>query len=121
MKCPRCVVGKSVKSGFVRGRQRHKCKLCGYHYSVPNRQVYDDATKERVIRMVADGAGFRQTGRAFGISQVTVMRWVRKYGEQILQEQRLTQQKQEQYAEVIEVDELCGFYAQKKTLHGCGY
>jgi hypothetical protein len=31
MDCPGCKKGEYVKSGFVKGRQRYKCKSCGYY------------------------------------------------------------------------------------------
>jgi transposase len=113
MNCPKCIFGKYVKSGFNCGRQRYKCKLCGYHYSVAKRG-YDKEVKEYALRMVADGSSFRQVARVLEVSQVTVMRWVRKYGEQLLQAQRHEHQEEKQIEEV-EIDELCTFVGKKKT------
>ncbi|OAV70330.1 hypothetical protein Barb6_01785 [Bacteroidales bacterium Barb6] len=30
MNCPKCSSEKKIKSGFAKGRQRYKCKKCGY-------------------------------------------------------------------------------------------
>ncbi|WP_455708858.1 IS1/IS1595 family N-terminal zinc-binding domain-containing protein, partial [Capnocytophaga canimorsus] len=34
MKCTRCESLNKIKAGFVGGRQRYKCKDCGYFFSV---------------------------------------------------------------------------------------
>jgi transposase len=113
MKCPRCVVGKHVKAGFKNNRQRYLCKLCGYHYSVEKRG-YDREVKEYALRMVADGSSFRQVSRVLEISPATVLRWVRAYGEQLLQSRNQTKAPEKHIAEV-ELDELCTYVAKKNT------
>ena len=36
--CPKCGCGECKKDGIVKGRQRHKCKSCGYRHTVTRRQ-----------------------------------------------------------------------------------
>lgn len=56
VQCPKCRAGKSVKAGFNNGKQRYKCKLCGYYHSTSsNKRYYSDEVKQQAIRMVADG------------------------------------------------------------------
>lgn len=116
MNCPRCRVGRHVKAGFSsQGRQRYHCKLCGYHYTTSQKRSYSEEIKEKAIRMVADGAGLRQTGRHFGISQVTIMRWVRQYGETLREQQRASARTAEKVG-VVEIDELCTWIGSKKNI-----
>ncbi|MDD5581220.1 MAG: IS1 family transposase, partial [Methylobacter sp.] len=34
MKCPKCRSEACVKAGIVQGRQRYRCKDCGYRHTV---------------------------------------------------------------------------------------
>jgi transposase-like protein len=46
--CPKCKKSEYVKAGFVKNRQRYKCKNCGYYYSVEKKS---DAKTEETRRM----------------------------------------------------------------------
>jgi len=35
--CPKCSSEKCVKEGKVKGRQRYRCKSCGYRHTVQHR------------------------------------------------------------------------------------
>ena len=120
MDCARCGSKHYVKAGMNYGKQRYKCKDCGYHYSVEYRGRYPKEVRECALRMVADGMGFRQVERALGVSNVTVMRWVRVYGETLVRNARKLLNKQQEYT-LVEVDELCTFIGQKKGKPGYGY
>lgn len=119
MKCTRCGCGSYVKAGKKDGRQRYKCKGCGYHYSVAKRG-YDDEVRYFALKMVSDGMGFRQVARVLEISPMTVMRWVRSYGEQLLQKAR-KHLDQQTCASEVELDELCTFIRKKNSNGGYGF
>jgi hypothetical protein len=107
-----------MKSGFNHGHQRYKCKDCGYHYSKATRDRYPKEVRECALKMVADGMGFRQVERALGVSNVTVMQWVRKYGNSLLQQAR--ERVGGEY-DIVELDELCTFIGKKNGDSGCGF
>ena len=119
MECPRCKVGSHVKSGKNGGRQRYLCKFCGYHYSV-ERRGHAKEEKEYALRMVADGMSFRQVGRLLEVSQVTIMRWVRAYGEQLLQKARKQLDSPQNVIARVELDELSTFIGKKTAMVGMG-
>ncbi|UOQ68166.1 IS1/IS1595 family N-terminal zinc-binding domain-containing protein [Hymenobacter volaticus] len=79
--CPKCESKEATKSGVVGGRQRYKCKNCGYHYSVAK------AGKEinsyyviKALQLYVEGVSYREIERLLGVSHVSVMNWVKKYG-----------------------------------------
>lgn len=84
MDCPRCKSASRVRNGVVGGRQRYKCKDCGFNYTVESKS---DVKSREVRRMALDlyleGLGFRAIGRVLGISYGTVYRWIKKWGEQV--------------------------------------
>ena len=120
MDCSRCGSRSYVKAGYNYGKQRYKCKDCGYFYSVSYRGRYPKEIKACALRMVADGMGFRQVERALGVSNVTVMRWVRQYGETLVRHASKMLTKEAHYT-MVELDELCTYIHQKKDKSGYGY
>jgi len=79
--CPKCDSTEATKSGVVGGRQRYKCKTCGYHYSVD--KVGREVSSYYVIKalqLYVEGVSYREIERLLGVSHVSVMNWVKKYG-----------------------------------------
>jgi uncharacterized protein YjcR len=69
------------------------------------------------IKFYLEGVGFRGIERLTGISNVTVMRWVRALGEKIHEEKTIS----EQTVAIMELDELWHFIAKKNKNVGCGW
>ncbi len=82
--CPKCHSGHAVKNGIVKGRQRYKCKECGYNFSVGKMgrsiSVYYVI---KALQLYIEGVGLREIERLLGVSHVSVMNWIRKYRIQI--------------------------------------
>jgi hypothetical protein len=78
--CPKCGSLKSIKSGIVKGRQRYRCKRCGYYFSVDKiGKAIDDYYVTKAIQLYVEGVSYREIERILGVSHVSVMNWVRKY------------------------------------------
>jgi transposase len=78
-KCGNCESTNIVLNGKnATGQQRYKCKDCGV------RRVFDSLRKSTpvdlslVSRTYEERNSFRSTGRIFGVSHVTVQRWLKK-------------------------------------------
>jgi transposase-like protein len=116
MECPKCGGSHSVKAGFAGGKQRHKCKDCGYYYTVALKSTAQPlSVKKNALRLYLEGLGFRSIGRFIGVSNVSVLRWVRTFGQA---EKSLSAT--EQTVEVVEIDEMHSYVCQKKTIVGYG-
>ena len=85
-KCKRCGCEKSVKNGRVDGKQRYKCKDCGYNYREGDERTNEKiaAKKALCILLYAMAKGsYRMIGRLLKIDHTQVYRWIRSYGESL--------------------------------------
>ena len=55
--CPKCSSEKYVKDGKVKGRQRYRCKSCGYRHTVQHRGKSPEI-KRQALEMYLEGLGF---------------------------------------------------------------
>ncbi len=79
--CPKCQSEVLIKSGVVKGRQRYRCKNCNYSFTVlkEGKQI-DPYYVIKALQLYIEGVTYREIERILGISHVTVMNWVKKYG-----------------------------------------
>lgn len=73
--CPRCNSKSIVKSGFVKGTQRYKCKLCAYHFTVERRGL-PVKYKRIAMHLWLEGLSIRSIGRILNVSDVAVGSWI---------------------------------------------
>ena len=111
--CPRCVKEDCVKDGIVRGRQRWRCRECGYRHTVLQRGK-EAHLKRKAVELYLEGLGFRSIGRFLKVSHVAVYQWIRSFGEK-LEELRSSNE-----IEVVEMDEMHTYIGSKKTIAGSG-
>ena len=78
--CPKCGSTICVKDGFVKGRQRFRCKFCNYRHTVQYRGKSPE-TKRKAVELYLEGLGFRSIGRVLHCSNVTILNWIRELGE----------------------------------------
>ena len=69
----------------------------------------------RALQLYLEGLGFRAIERIIGVSNVTVLNWIKQYGK-ALEKLRL----EIQADSIIEVDELCSYVQSKKNEYGSG-
>ncbi|OAV66783.1 Transposase [Bacteroidales bacterium Barb6XT] len=116
MKCPKCSSGKKDKLSLAKGRQRYKHKDCGYNYTVELKPAAKPGSmKKQVLRLYLEGLGFRSIGRLSGVSNVSVLNWIREFGKET-QVLHLESKKTEK----AEVDEMHAYAGSKKTVNGFG-
>jgi len=114
MKCPKCQSENHIKYGHINGRQRYKCKECHHSYTVEKKSsARTNEQKRQALEMYLEGNGFRAIGRLLNVSNVSVLKWIRNFGKQIVQYRNT------QPAKIIEMDEL-HTYIKKKTIVGSG-
>jgi len=76
--CYRCQ-GASVKSGSVKGKQRWTCKGCGLRFTRTTPPGKPLATKLDAVCLYLKGLSFRAIAHLKGVSNVTVLQWVREF------------------------------------------
>jgi IS1 family transposase/transposase-like protein len=83
IQCKKCKSTKTVKSGFVRQKQRYQCKDCGYNFVEG-----DDRTSPAIIAMkamvvifysLAKGS-YTMLGKIFNVSPSLICRWIKEAG-----------------------------------------
>ena len=114
--CPRCQSVDVVKAGIVADRQRYKCKSCNYFYSVAKLgKAIDDYYIIKGLQLYLEGLSYREIERLLGVSHVTVMNWVRKYGVK-----RLDDIRYHPTYRILSHSELKAFISDKEILKGHG-
>ncbi len=112
--CPRCSGADRVKGGVVNGRQRYKCKVCQYFYTVHHKSdTATPAQRRMAVTLYLEGLGFRSIGRILGFSHVAVYQWIKALGEDVAQIKRAA-------AQIVELDEMHSYVGHKKTTVGSG-
>ena len=103
-----------VKAGKIRGKQRYKCKDCGYAF------VVGDERNEKIVAMkalvvllysLAKGS-YGMLGKIFGRNRSLIYRWIKESG-LLLDEAVIDGEIKE-----IEFDEMRHFIGSKKTNFG---
>ncbi len=113
--CKKCSSNKAVKNGFIRGHQRYKCQSCGYVYTHTQSRGKPASMKALAVLFYTLGnASFGMISRLLGVSNVAVLKWIRK------EAAALEKPSIPQNAGVIQVDEMWHFVNGKKTKFGSG-
>ena len=122
MECKKCKSTEIVKNGKVRNKQRYKCKGCQFNFvEVDGRKGKQIDKQKMAIHLYLENMGFRAIGRVLGVSNVTVLNWIRAAGELIEQYHYQSKGRSKSPAlEVIELDEMWHFVKAKKINYGYG-
>ena len=112
--CPKCVSEENVKIGFLKGKQRYKCKKCGCNFTQSQKRGASLETKLFALKLYLEGAGFRAIGRTLNVSNVTVLIWIRTLGMSVKSYVQAQMPDDIRHVHVIEMDEMWHF-TQKKT------
>src|SRR6266542_563387 len=114
IQCPHCQrCEQQVKIGFNEsGSQRFLCQACQRKYTPePKQQGYDAATRQKALRLYADGMNLRRIARILGVTHPSVANWVKAYATQL----PTTPPQPDTPAAVHELDELFTFVGSKKA------
>ena len=115
MPCKKCHSSKFVKSGFVRGHQRYKCKECGCNFTATLPRGKPAAMKALAVLLYAMGnASYGMIARLFGVSDVAVYKWIRAEAE------KLPAPCAKSSSGIVQIDEMWHFVNGKKTKFGSG-
>lgn len=113
--CPQCNTEKIVKNGFVKGRQRFKCKECKYQFTNLSKERGKPLwMKLEAVLMYMSGLSMNATAKLLDVSAQSVLNWVRDFGEANYEKPAPAS------AIVVELDELWHFIQKKKESFGSG-
>ncbi|AVP88031.1 hypothetical protein phytr_11170 [Candidatus Phycorickettsia trachydisci] len=111
MQCKNCSENKIVKNGNVRGKQRFKCKICGYNFVEGDGRIRYATSIKRAFAVILYALGKASYGfiaKLFGVTSPAVLRWIKKEATTI-QEPRINSTIRN-----IEFDEMWHFIQSKK-------
>ena len=115
--CKNCGNGGTVKNGVVRGKQRYKCKGCGYNFVAGDGRVDPDAAVKRAFAVILYSLGKGSYGfiaKLFGVTPPAVLKWIRaEAAAAALQDRPVSGSIRE-----MEFDEMWHFIQSKKTKNG---
>ena len=77
--CKNCHSQEITKSGFVRSKQRFRCKACGYNFVLGDERSDPQTVVKRafaVILYVVGKVPYRSIAQLFGVSISTVHNWI---------------------------------------------
>ena len=113
--CKHCSHPSVVKNGHVRGKQRYKCKSCGYNFTLGDARAHPNAAARRAFAILLYGIGKSSYGfitKLFGVTPAAVQKWIKKEAD-LMQEPEISSDIME-----IEFDEMWHFIESKKTKNG---
>lgn len=113
VRCPKCSSTNCVKDGIVKGKQRRKCKSCGYRHTVRYRGA-SPVKKRQALELYLEGLGFRSIGRFLKCSHTSVCNWIEAFGK------RIGDVRSDSPLDVVEMDEMHTYVGSKKNTAGYG-
>ena len=114
--CKRCGSTHCIKNGKVRGKQRYKCKACGYNFVKGDKRVKvrPEAKALAVLLYSTGKASYGFIAQLFNVSRTAVLKWIKKIAEQIPEPTIETNIKE------IQIDEMWHFINKKNEKYGFG-
>src|SRR3989338_9719040 len=102
--CHKCQSNSYIKNGFVRGKQRYRCKECHCNFiEGDDRDKYDNITRNLAIRMYLNNCGLRRIAEILKVPLTTIFMWIQNAGR--LVDQMVKERKREvQDIEILEMD-----------------
>ena len=113
--CKNCKGVKIVKSGFIRGKQRYKCKTCDMHFVEGDAKSNEKIAAKKamcVLLYTLSRASYNMLAKIFDTWPSLVYRWIVEAGVNI-PEQEISGDIKE-----MEFDEMWHFVGSKKTSAG---
>jgi transposase len=109
MNCRKCGGEQIVKNGHHLGKQRFKCKECGFQFTRPDAKGKPPQTKCLALILYATGFSLRSIASIVKVSPKAVLDWARAFG--VTPYEKLTPAGEG----IVELDEMRHFLASKKT------
>ena len=115
LRCKRCGGEEHVKNGFMRGKQRYRCKACGLNFTDTPPRGMPLRVKVTAVLLYVSGLSMNRTAKLLGVSTPSVMTWIEQFAEVYAQKLE-----PEGRAVVVELDELWHYLKKSRTSSGSG-
>ena len=101
LRCKRCGAEGHVKNGFMRGKQRYRCKACGLNFTDTPPRGMPLRVKVEAVLLHLSGVSMNRTAKLLGVSTPTVQAWIERFAEAYARKPE-----PEGRAVVVELDEM---------------
>src|ERR687890_384628 len=113
--CKRCGGEEHTKNGFMRGKQRYRCRACGLNFTNTPPRGMPLAMKATAVLLYLSGLSMNRTAKLLGVSAPSVMTWIEQFAKTYAQKPE-----PEGRAVVVELDEMWHFLKKSGTSSGSG-
>src|SRR3954451_21409662 len=104
LRCKGCGAEEHVKNGFMRGKQRYRCKACGLNFTDTLPRGMPLRVKVEAVLLYLSGLSMNRTAKLLGVSTPSVQAWIERFAEVYAQKPE-----PEGRAVVVELDEMWHF------------
>ena len=115
LRCKRCGSEEHTRNGFMRGKQRYRCKACGLNFTDTPPRGMPLRVKLTAVLLDLSGLSMNRTAKLLGVSTPSVMAWIERFAETYAEKPE-----PEGRAVVIELDELWHYLKKSPASSGCG-
>ena len=115
LRCKACGSEEQVKNGFMRGKQRYRCKACGLNFTDTPPRGLPLALKATAVLLYVSGLSMNRTAKLLGVSTPSVQAWIEQFAQAYGQKPE-----PEGRALVIELDEMWHYVKKSRTSSGSG-
>ena len=115
LRCKRCGSAEHIKNGFMRGKQRYRCKACGLNFTAAPPRGLPLKVKATAVLLYLSGLSMNRTAELLGVATPSVMAWIEQFAKSYAQKPE-----PEGRALVIELDEMWHYLKKRPTSSGCG-
>jgi transposase len=115
LRCKGCGSEAHIKNGFMRGKQRYRCKACGLNFTDTPPRGLPLALKATAVLLYVSGLSMNRTAKLLGVSTPTIQAWIEQFAKVYAQKPA-----PEGRALVIELDEMWHYVKKSRTSSGSG-
>jgi transposase len=115
LRCKGCGGEEHIKNGFMRGKQRYRCKACGLNFTDTPPRGLPLALKATAVLLHVSGLSMNRTAKLLGVSTPTIQAWIEQFAKVYAQKPA-----PEGRALVIELDEMWHYVKKSRTSSGSG-
>jgi transposase len=115
LRCKACGSEEHIKNGFMRGKQRYRCKACGLNFTDTPPPGKPLAVKAMAVLLYVSGLSMNRTAKLLGVSTPSVQAWIEQFAQAYRQKPE-----PEGRAVVIELNEMWHHLKKSRTSSGSG-
>lgn len=115
LRCQGCGRKEQVENGWMRGKQRYRCKACGLNFTDTPPRGMPLRCKVEAVLLYLSGLSMNRTAKLLGVSTPTVQAWIERFAKVYAQKPE-----PEGRAVVVELDEMWHYLKKSPPDSGSG-